>query len=126
MSRTRHCEIERSFTFEAAHRLPQLPADHKCHRMHGHSFRVTVRVRGPIDPELGWVVDFARLEEAWRPLHRQLDHNVLNEVPGLENPTSEMVALWILERFAVEGAEISSVYVAETCRSACTVFASTP
>lgn len=123
MSQVRLCEIERTFTFEAAHRLPRLPATHKCHRMHGHSFRVTVRVRGPIDPELGWVVDFAELEEAWRPLHRQLDHNVLNEVPGLENPTSEMIAVWILERFLVTGAEVSSVYVAETCRSACTVFA---
>jgi 6-pyruvoyltetrahydropterin/6-carboxytetrahydropterin synthase len=123
MPPARTCEIEKTFTFEAAHRLPRLPPEHKCHRLHGHSFRVVVRVRGPLDPELGWVVDFARLEDAWRPLFEQLDHRCLNDVEGLENPTSEMLASWILDRFEVPGTAVTSVHVAETCRSACTVYA---
>jgi 6-pyruvoyltetrahydropterin/6-carboxytetrahydropterin synthase len=116
-------EIEKSFRFEAAHRLPKVPADHKCARLHGHSFRVVVRVRGPIDADKGWLVDFADLEAAWRPLYEQLDHRCLNDVEGLENPTSELLALWLLERFHVDGVTVHSVYVAETCRSACTVYA---
>jgi len=117
-------EIEKNFTFEAAHRLPRVPADHKCSRMHGHSFRVRVRVRGPIDEKMGWVVDFADLDAAWKPLYEQLDHRCLNDVEGLENPTSELLAVWLLARFSVEGAEVHSIYVAETCRAACTVYAS--
>lgn len=120
------CEIEKTFGFEAAHRLPHLPVEHKCSRLHGHSFVVKVRVRGPLDERLGWVVDFGEVEKAWRPLFEQLDHRCLNDVEGLENPTSEMLALWILERFAVAGASVSSVYVAETCRSACTLYAREP
>jgi 6-pyruvoyltetrahydropterin/6-carboxytetrahydropterin synthase len=119
-------EIEKSFTFEAAHRLPNVPEGHKCARMHGHSFRVKVRVRGPLDLKMGWVVDFAELDNAWRPLHEQLDHRCLNDVAGLDNPTSELLAHWILERFSVPGTRVTSVYVAETCRSACTVYADTP
>jgi 6-pyruvoyltetrahydropterin/6-carboxytetrahydropterin synthase len=116
-------EIERTFTFEAAHRLPNVPEDHKCARLHGHSFRVTVRVRGPVDDRLGWVVDFAELSEAWKPLHEVLDHHYLNEVEGLDNPTSEVLAKWILARFSLDGPSVHSVRVAETCRSACTVYA---
>lgn len=115
-------EIEKTFTFEAAHRLPRVPEGHKCARLHGHSFRVLVRVRGPVDAQMGWVVDFAELEAAWKPLYDQLDHRCLNDVEGLENPTSELLGLWILERFSVPGTRVTSVYVAETCRSACTVF----
>lgn len=123
MPGARICEIEKKFTFEAAHRLPRLPESHKCSRLHGHSFRVIVRVKGPLDPHLGWVVDFAKVEDAWRPLFEQLDHGCLNDVEGLENPTSEVLASWILDRFSVEGTTVTSVYVAETCRSACTVYA---
>ena len=82
-------ELFKDFTFEAAHRLPNAPEGHKCARLHGHSYQVTVRVDGPVDPERGWVVDFARLSEAMAPLLDQLDHRYLNEVEGLANPTSE-------------------------------------
>lgn len=116
-------ELCKTFTFEAAHRLPHVPEGHKCARLHGHSFRVVVTVRGEVDPVKGWVVDFAALDEAWRPLYEQLDHRYLNEVEGLENPTSERIAAWILERLEVRGAKVCSVHVAETCRSACTVYA---
>lgn len=116
-------ELHKTFTFEAAHRLPHVPEGHKCARLHGHSFRVVVTVQGPVDPVKGWVVDFADLDRAWAPLYEQLDHRLLNDVEGLENPTSELLGAWILERFHVEGARVRSIYVAETCRSACTVYA---
>lgn len=115
-------EIERTFRFEAAHRLPNLPEDHKCFRLHGHSFRATVVVDGRVDPHLGWIVDFASLDEAWKPLHDLLDHRYLNEVPGLENPTSEHLARFIAGRIAVPGARVVRVTVRETCTAACTVY----
>ena len=102
-------EIRRDMRFEAAHRLPHVSADHKCYRLHGHSFRVSVVVDGPVDPELGWVIDFADVDAAFRPLFVVLDHNYLNEIEGLETPTSEVLARyevanlwaatgWFLER----------------------------
>ena len=91
--------------------------------MHGHGFRVTVVVGGEIDPELGWIVDFAALDDAFRPLHEILDHRCLNDVPGLENPTSEILAVFIAERFRVPApAKLRSVTVHETCAASCTVY----
>jgi 6-pyruvoyltetrahydropterin/6-carboxytetrahydropterin synthase len=112
-------EIWREFTFEAAHRLPNVPEGHKCARLHGHSFRVEVHVRGPLDPTLGWVMDFAELKAAWRPLHDTLDHHYLNDVPGLENPTSEVLARWIWERLAPVVPGLAEIVVRETCTSGC-------
>lgn len=91
-------EIFRVFRVEAAHRLPHVPKGHKCAEMHGHSFRIELHVRGPVDPELGWVIDFADLADAFNPIFVELDHKCLNEIPGLENPTSEILARWIWER----------------------------
>ena len=91
-------EIFTEFGFESAHRLPHVPEGHKCARLHGHSFRVAVHVEGPVDPELGWVVDFADVRDACEPLREQLDHRYLNEVEGLDNPTSEHLARWIWVR----------------------------
>ncbi|HEX6779115.1 MAG TPA: 6-carboxytetrahydropterin synthase QueD, partial [Ktedonobacterales bacterium] len=88
-------EIFKEFTFEAAHRLPNVPPGHKCARLHGHSFRVEVHVRGPVDPETGWVMDFGDIKETFQPYYDQLDHNYLNEIAGLSNPTSEHLARWI-------------------------------
>ena len=112
-------EIFREFTFEAAHQLPNVPTDHKCARLHGHSFRVEVHVSGDVDPHLGWVLDFADIKSAFAPLHDQLDHHFLNEVPGLENPTSEILAQWIWTRLA-GSLPLSKVVVRETCTSGCT------
>ena len=115
-------EIGKDFRFEAAHRLPHVPEDHKCHRLHGHSFRVTVIVGGDMDPRLGWLVDFASVEEAWRPLHALLDHRYLNEVDGLENPTSENLASFLAARLVLpDGVRLVSVTVHETCVSRCTL-----
>lgn len=111
-------EIFREFTFEAAHRLPRVPADHKCARLHGHSYRVVVHVRGPVDPDAGWVLDFADIKAAFAPLHEVLDHHYLNEVDGLDNPTSENLARWIWDRLAGE-LPLARVVVRETCTSGC-------
>jgi 6-pyruvoyltetrahydropterin/6-carboxytetrahydropterin synthase len=107
------------FRFEAAHRLPKVPAGHKCARLHGHSFRVELAVAGPVDEATGWFIDFQELYDAWKPLHDQLDHNYLNEVPGLENPTSEVLARWIWERVKARLEPLVRVTVCETCESRC-------
>ena len=112
-------EIWKEFTFEAAHRLPHVPEGHKCRRLHGHSFRVEVRVRGDLDPRLGWVMDYADLKAAWRPLDEVLDHRYLNEIPGLENTTSEVLARWIWARLSDTLPGLAAVVVRETCTSGC-------
>lgn len=112
-------QIFKEFTFEAAHRLPMVPEGHKCARLHGHSFLVRICVDGAIDPRLGWVADFADLKGAFQPFYDQLDHNYLNEIPGLENPTSENIAVWIWERLEPRLFGLSEVVVRETCTSGC-------
>jgi 6-pyruvoyltetrahydropterin/6-carboxytetrahydropterin synthase len=118
-------EIWKDFTFEAAHRLPNLPADHKCARLHGHSFKARIYVAGPMDVTLGWVVDFSEIKAAFKPLERQLDHQYLNDVPGLENPTSENIAIWIWEKLKPVLPGLSKVTVRETCTSGC-IYRGTP
>lgn len=108
--------IWREFTFEAAHRLPLVPEGHKCGRLHGHSYRVEVHVEGEVGPD-GMVVDFAVLKDAWRPLHDLLDHHYLNEVEGLENPTSETLARWLYGHLSLRLEGLSHVVVRETCTS---------
>ena len=108
-------EIFKEFRFEAAHRLPYLPPDHKCSRLHGHSFHVAVHVCGEVDPELGWFMDFGDIKSAFKPLEDQLDHYYLNEIPGLENPTSENIAIWIWDRLAPSLPGLSKVVLRETC-----------
>jgi 6-pyruvoyltetrahydropterin/6-carboxytetrahydropterin synthase len=115
-------EIARDFRFEAAHRLPHVPSDHKCHRLHGHSFRATIVVVGEVDPVLGWVLDFAAVDAACAPLKDLLDHRYLNEVPGLENPTSERIARFIAERLILPAGVLRSVTVHETCHASATVY----
>ena len=112
-------EISKTFRIEAAHRLPNVPAGHKCSRLHGHSFAIAIHVSGPLDPDLGWVMDYADLKAAFAPLFEQLDHHYLNEVPGLENPTSEVLAMWIWAALATALPGLSEVVVRETCTSGC-------
>ena len=107
--------VFKEFTFEAAHRLPNVPAEHKCARLHGHSFRVAIHVRGAVGEKSGWVVDFADIERAFAPLHEQLDHHYLNEIDGLENPTSERIAMWLWDRLADALSGLDVVVVRETC-----------
>jgi 6-pyruvoyltetrahydropterin/6-carboxytetrahydropterin synthase len=112
-------ELYREFCFEAAHRLPYVPEDHKCRRLHGHSFRVVLHVVGPVDAKLGWVIDFADIKRAFGPTLDRLDHHFLNEIEGLENPTSENLAKWIWRQVKPELPMLTKIVVAETCNSAC-------
>jgi 6-pyruvoyltetrahydropterin/6-carboxytetrahydropterin synthase len=113
------CQLVREYDFEAAHRLPNVPDSHKCSRLHGHSYRVTITIAGPIDPELGWLMDFADMDEVVDPVIAQLDHRYLNEVPGLENPTSELLAVWLWRKLEVQLPLLVELAVSETPTSRC-------
>ena len=111
--------IYKEFSFEAAHRLPNVPLDHKCGRLHGHSFQVKISVDGSVGKQTGWVIDYAEISDAFRPILDQLDHYYLNEIKGLENPTSENLAIWIYNHLKQSLAALSEVEVKETCTSGC-------
>ena len=106
--------ISQAFTFEAAHRLPNVPEGHRCRRMHGHSYRVEVRIEGPVDPRTGFVVDFFDVEASFARLMGRLDHHCLNEVEGLANPTAENISMWIWDRRRPSLPGLASVVVFET------------
>jgi 6-pyruvoyltetrahydropterin/6-carboxytetrahydropterin synthase len=112
-------DIFKTFIIEAAHRLPNVPPEHKCARLHGHSFRIEVHVGGEPGVESGWVMDFADIKSAFAPLFDALDHRYLNEVEGLDNPTSERLAMWVWERLKPALPGLSEVVVHETCTSGC-------
>lgn len=112
-------EIFKEFRFEAAHRLPHVPEGHKCRRLHGHSFRVELFARGPMREPEGWVMDFADLTRAFQPVFALVDHQYLNEVPGLENPTSENLARWVWEHVKPAVPELCRVVIRETCTAGC-------
>ena len=112
-------ELRKTFQFEAAHLLPYLPETHKCRRLHGHSFKVEIAIQGAADPRLGWVMDYADISAAFNPIWTRLDHFYLNEVPGLENPTSENIAIWIWDRVKPILPALTEVVVAETCTARC-------
>jgi 6-pyruvoyltetrahydropterin/6-carboxytetrahydropterin synthase len=112
-------ELRKTFQFEAAHLLPHLPKSHKCRRLHGHSFKVEVAVGGPCHPKLGWVMDYADIGAAFQPIWRELDHHYLNEIRGLENPTSENLALWIWKKLEPRLPLLLEIVVAETCTARC-------
>lgn len=111
--------LYKEFSIEAAHRLPNVPEGHKCSRLHGHSFQVRIEVSGPVGDDSGWVIDFADIKSAFKPLYEQLDHHYLNEVDGLENPTSENLAAWIWQRLKPSLPLLSAVEIRETCTSGC-------
>jgi 6-pyruvoyltetrahydropterin/6-carboxytetrahydropterin synthase len=97
-----------------------VPDGHKCARLHGHSYKVSVHVEAPVDPSLGWVMDFGDIKRAFKPIDAQLDHYYLNDIEGLENPTSESLARWIWDRMIIELPDLSAITVRETCTSGCT------
>lgn len=112
-------ELSRSYRFEAAHHLPQAPEGHRCRRVHGHSYEVELHVLGELDEAAGWVTDFATIDTAFTPVRELLDHQLLNDVDDLENPTSELLARWIWRRLVGVLAGLEAVIVRETPRSAC-------
>ena len=111
--------IFRIFTIEAAHRLPNVPAGHKCARLHGHSFRIELHLSCGVDAQTGWVMDFADVKTAFQPIYDRLDHHYLNEIPGLENPTSENLARWVWQQARPLLPRLSKVVIHETCTSGC-------
>ena len=113
-------EIWKEFTFEAAHQLPRVPAGHKCGRLHGHSFRIEVHVKGSTGSDTGWVMDYGDIKTVVAPIIERLDHYYLNEIEGLENPTSENLARWLWRRIRPRLSSLSRLVVRETCTSGCT------
>jgi len=112
-------EIFKVFKFDAAHQLPCVPEGHKCARMHGHSFRVEIHVQGTVDARKGWVMDFADIKAAFDPLLDKLDHKNLNDIDGLENPTSENLCRWIWVRLKPVLPQLSKIVVQESPDSGC-------
>lgn len=112
-------ELVREYRFEAAHRLPKVPDGHKCSRLHGHSFKVELTVAGPVDPATGWFIDYGVLDDLWAPLHERLDHHYLNDIEGLDNPTSEILSRWIWEKMRPKLPSLTTVTVFETCDARC-------
>jgi 6-pyruvoyltetrahydropterin/6-carboxytetrahydropterin synthase len=115
-------ELVKEFTFEAAHRLPAVPDGHKCARLHGHSFTCELAIRGEVDPESGWFIDYADIAAAFEPLRRRLDHYYLNEIEGLDNPTSENLARWVWTRLEGTLPGLARVTIRETCTARCDYF----
>lgn len=107
------CRITKAFTFAAAHWLPHVPPEHKCGRMHGHSYEVVVGLEGELDPRLGWVQDFGDVKAAIRPLRERFDHTCLNDVPGLTNPTAEHLAIYIYDHLKASLPQLTDVTVRE-------------
>lgn len=114
-----HLELVKTFRFEAAHWLPTVPPGHQCGRPHGHSYEIDVHVAGPMDPDHGWVVDFGQISKVVKPVVAELDHRCLNEVSGLDNPTSELLAQWLWQRIAPAVPLLIAVAVRETATSRC-------
>lgn len=113
------CQLQREYRFEAAHQLPRVPPEHQCRRIHGHSYRVSVTIEGQIDPDMGWLMDFAEIDAHITPVIRQLDHRLLNELEGLENPTCEILAVWMWSRIKPGLGLLTELAVSETPSSRC-------
>ena len=111
--------LYKEFSFDSAHRLPNVPAGHKCANLHGHTFGVRIEVTGPVDPHTGWVIDFGDIKKVLKPLIDQLDHCYLNDIAGLENPTSEVLAKWLWDKVKPQLPLLSAVWVRETCTAGC-------
>ncbi len=112
-------ELSKTFKFDAAHYLPYVSDDHKCKNLHGHSWKVEITVRGEVDREKGWFMDFMDIKEAWQPVYEILDHSTLNEIEGLENPTSETLAVWLWDKLSYKLPGLSAITINETDTSKC-------
>lgn len=112
-------EIFREFTFDAAHRLDHLPEGHKCARVHGHTYRLRVVLAGPLDPKIGWILDFAEIKARTNAVLDRVDHRLLNDVPGLEQPTTELIAAWLWDRLAPELPGLTRIELWENANSGC-------
>lgn len=111
--------LVKEFRFEAAHRLTRVPQDHPCGRLHGHSYRVELALEGPVDPEAGWLIDFGEIDAVWKRLKARLDHGVLNDLEGLDNPTSENLTHWIWNQLVGDLPMLKKVALWETADARC-------
>ena len=112
-------ELKQHFQIESARFLPHLPKEHPCSHTHGHSFKIILQLVGDLDPKIGWVMDYHEISKHMSPLLNQLDHKILNDVPGLENPTSELLAKWIYDRSIQFIPGLKSVTIMETPFTEC-------
>ena len=112
-------EIYKDFSFDAAHRLPHVPDGHKCGRLHGHTFQLRIVVSGLVDEDSGWIMDFADIKARFRPIYDRLDHHFLDEIEGLENPTSEILVQWIWQQLKPVMPQLIRLELKETCTSGC-------
>lgn len=119
-------ELARTYRIEASHVLPEAPPESECARLHGHTWTIEVHVGGEIDEAAGWLIDYGEIDTAWEPIHERLDHRHLNDVEGLENPTSELLAVWIWQRLAEELDGLRAVVVHETCTARCSYYGPRP
>lgn len=106
--------LVREYKFEAAHRLTSVSAEHRCGKLHGHSYRVELTLEGPVDEKAGWLIDFGDVDAAWSRAGDKLDHGILNDIPGLANPTCEMLTRWIWESVHPALPQLRRVTVWET------------
>ncbi len=111
--------LSKDYNFEAAHTLPNVPPDHKCARMHGHSYKITVTVEGPVGEASGWLMDHSEISDVVKPVIAELDHRYLNDFAGLENPTFERLAGWLWERLAPGLPGLAEIVVHETPTARC-------
>lgn len=112
-------ELVKEYRFEAAHKLPHVPDGHKCQRLHGHSFKFEIHIVGPVDKKSGWFIDYGDLDDVINPLVAQLDHYYLNDIEGLENPTSEVAAKWLFDRIKAKIPSLTAITFHETCDARC-------
>ncbi len=112
-------QIYKDFQFDAAHSLPHVPDTHKCKRIHGHTYRARIVLQGPVDSHHGWIEDFGDIKKICKPVIDQLDHYYLNEIPGLENPTAEVIAMWLWERIKPKMPALCEIHLMETPSSGC-------
>ena len=106
--------IYKQFTFDSAHFLPNVPEGHKCRALHGHTYQLTIFLEGNVCKDAGWLIDFTDLKKAVRPVLELVDHKYLNEIPGLENPTAEMFAIWLWDRVKPLMPELQRIELKET------------
>ena len=112
-------QIYKTLRFDAAHRLTGVPSTHKCSAMHGHTFEVEIHLKGPVDPQTGFIMDFGDVAKVCDPIIQRLDHSVLNEIPGLENPTSENLCVWLWAEIKPKLPLLIQLIVRETETSGC-------
>ncbi len=132
-------EISKDFEFEACHSLPHLPWQHKCHRLHGHSYKVRVTCAGEIDSVLGWVIDYADISKVVNTVIEAIDHtNIdqlffvpprpeLNEMTGkpmapdlghkTKPSTAENLAIWFYKQLKPTLPSVVAIRIKETSTS---------